>query len=73
MFIGLLMNGFMFWSSMLFNCVLLLSCFYSSVTDESFVDETRVLRKYKISLRVYGINVGIFKSHFLLVYVLSGQ
>ena len=26
--------------------------FYSSVTDESFVDETRVWRKYKISILV---------------------
>ena len=44
-----------FWSRMLFNIVLylaILTFFYSSVTDESFVDETRIWRKYKISILV---------------------
>ena len=39
------------WSSMLFNFVLYLTYLTfldSGVTDESFVDETRVWRKYKI-------------------------
>ena len=41
------------WSSMRINFVLylaFLNIIYSSVTDKSFVDETRVSRKYKISI-----------------------
>ena len=44
-----------FWSSMLFNFVpylAFLTIFDSSVTNESFVDETRVWRKYEVSILV---------------------
>ena len=43
----------------------------SSVTDESFVDETRVWRKYKINPGIYDefiVNLAMFFFTFLVVY-----
>ena len=41
----------------------LFNFFDSSVTDETFVDETRVWREYKISILVSMMSL-IYKSHF---------